>query len=97
RHTRFSRDWSSDVCSSDLDFTALLQKVYRDFGFTEVLYKVATRPDKRIGSDEIWDKAETALMESLRRTGCEFEISPGEGAFYGRSEERRVGKEGRCR
>src|SRR5690606_37308016 len=43
----------------------------------------ATRPEKRIGSDEIWDKAETALMESLRRGGCEFEISPGEGAFYG--------------
>ena len=65
------------------DFTALLQKVYRDFGFTEVLYKVATRPEKRIGSDEVWDTAESALMESLRRTGCEFEISPGEGAFYG--------------
>lgn len=65
------------------NFTALLQKVYKDFGFTDVLYKVATRPEKRIGSDEIWDKAEEALMSSLRQSGCEFEISPGEGAFYG--------------
>jgi threonyl-tRNA synthetase len=65
------------------DFTVLLQKVYRDFGFYEVLYKVATRPAKRIGSDEVWDRAETALMESLRSAGCQFEVSPGEGAFYG--------------
>ena len=64
-------------------YTALLQKVYADFGFSNILYKVATRPDKRIGSDEVWDKAEFALMESLRRSGCEFEVSPGEGAFYG--------------
>jgi threonyl-tRNA synthetase len=64
-------------------FTSLLQSVYRDFGFGEVLYKVATRPASRIGSDEIWDKAEHALIESLRRSGCEFEITPGEGAFYG--------------
>jgi threonyl-tRNA synthetase len=60
-----------------------LQKVYADFGFSEVLYKVATRPEKRIGSDESWDKAEHALMESLRRSGVAFEISPGDGAFYG--------------
>jgi threonyl-tRNA synthetase len=64
-------------------YTALLQKVYADFGFHEILYKVATRPDKRIGSDAIWDKAEFALMESLRRSGCDFVVSPGEGAFYG--------------
>ena len=64
-------------------FTALLQKVYRDFGFAEIIYKVATRPDKRIGADELWDKAEAALMESLRRAGIDFEVSPGEGAFYG--------------
>jgi len=69
-----------DECAA---FTALLQKVYADFGFTEVLYKVATRPVKRIGSDESWDEAEAALMESLKRTGCQFEVSPGEGAFYG--------------
>jgi threonyl-tRNA synthetase len=64
-------------------FTALLQKVYRDFGFDQILYKVSTRPEKRIGSDESWDKAEHALMESLRRSGVDFAISPGEGAFYG--------------
>ena len=69
-----------DECAN---YTALLQRVYADFGFTEILYKVATRPEKRIGSDEVWDKAENALMESLRRTGCDFEVSPGEGAFYG--------------
>src|SRR5690606_9519527 len=49
----------------------------------EILYKVATRPEKRIGSDEVWDKAEQALMESLDRTGCKYEVTPGEGAFYG--------------
>ncbi|ARN20886.1 threonine--tRNA ligase [Piscinibacter gummiphilus] len=64
-------------------FTTLLQKVYKDFGFTDIIYKVATRPDARIGSDESWDKAEFALMESLRRSGCEFEVAAGEGAFYG--------------
>jgi len=64
-------------------FTALLQKVYRDFGFAGIIYKVATRPEKRVGSDESWDRAEEALMESLRRSGCEYAVSPGEGAFYG--------------
>jgi threonyl-tRNA synthetase len=79
-HIFCTEDQLQDECAS---FTALLQKVYADFGFTEVLYKVATRPEKRIGSDESWDKAEAALMESLKRTGCEFEVTPGEGAFYG--------------
>ena len=64
-------------------YTALLQKVYKDFGFENIIYKVATRPEARIGSDESWDKAEHALMESLRASGCEFEIAPGDGAFYG--------------
>jgi threonyl-tRNA synthetase len=64
-------------------YTALLQKVYRDFGFTDIVYKVATRPDKRIGSDAVWDKAEAALMEALRGSGVEYALSPGEGAFYG--------------
>jgi threonyl-tRNA synthetase len=85
----FTQDDGHSFCTEDqiLDecvaFTDRLQQVYRDFGFTDILYKVATRPDKRVGSDESWDKAEAALMESLRRAGCEFEISPGEGAFYG--------------
>ncbi|MDH3320382.1 MAG: threonine--tRNA ligase [Betaproteobacteria bacterium] len=64
-------------------FTALLQRVYRDFGFEQVIYKVATRPAKRIGSDESWDKAEGALQEALRRSQVAFTLSPGEGAFYG--------------
>ena len=85
----FTQDDGHSFCTEDqiLDecvaFTDRLQQVYRDFGFTDILYKVATRPDKRVGSDESWDKAEAALMESLRRAGCEFDISPGEGAFYG--------------
>ncbi|CAM8631929.1 ThrS Threonyl-tRNA synthetase [Oxalobacteraceae bacterium] len=85
----FTQDDGHIFCTEDqiLDecvaFTALLQQVYRDFGFTEVIYKVATRPEKRVGSDELWDKAERALMESLKRSGCEYEITPGEGAFYG--------------
>ena len=66
-----------------VDYTTLLQKVYTDFGFKNIIYKVATRPEARIGSDESWDKAEAALIESLSASGCEFEISPGEGAFYG--------------
>jgi len=69
-----------DECAA---FTTLLQKVYADFGFTEIIYKVATRPDARIGSDESWDHAEGALMEALRRSGVDFQVSVGEGAFYG--------------
>src|SRR5713226_1852005 len=64
-------------------YTALLQKVYRDFGFTDIVYKIATRPAKRIGSDESWDKAERALIEALERSGVKFDMLPGEGAFYG--------------
>ena len=64
-------------------YTALLQKVYRDFGFTDIIYKVATRPAKRIGSDESWDRAEHALKTSLEKSGVQFSVSPGEGAFYG--------------
>ncbi len=85
----FTQDDGHIFCSEDqiLDecvaFTALLQKVYRDFGFTDVIYKVATRPPKRVGADALWDKAETALIESLKRSGCAFDVSPGEGAFYG--------------
>src|SRR5882757_3053606 len=64
-------------------YTAQLQKVYADFGFDEIQYKVATRPAQRIGSDESWDRAEAALMDSLRQSGCEFAVIAGEGAFYG--------------
>jgi threonyl-tRNA synthetase len=85
----FTQDDGHIFCTEDqiLDecvaFTALLQKVYRDFGFTDVIYRIATRPEKRVGADELWDKAEAALIESLKRSGCEFQVSPGEGAFYG--------------
>ena len=64
-------------------YTALLQGVYRDFGFADIIYRVATRPAKRIGEDALWDKAERALIDSLRQSGVAFEVSPGEGAFYG--------------
>src|ERR1700693_850663 len=64
-------------------FTALLQKVYADFGFTEVVYKLATRPPKRVGADELWDKAERALRASLDSSGLVYDVLPGEGAFYG--------------
>jgi len=64
-------------------YTALLQKVYRDFGFSDIIYKVATRPAKRIGSDESWDRAERALQEALEQSKVKYQLSPGEGAFYG--------------
>ena len=85
----FTQDDGHIFCTEDMilgecvAYTALLQKVYKDFGFEQIIYKVATRPAARIGSDEIWDKAEHALMESLRASGCEFEIAAGDGAFYG--------------
>jgi threonyl-tRNA synthetase len=85
----FTQDDGHIFCTEDMilpectAYTELLQKVYKDFGFTDIIYKVATRPAQRIGSDESWDKAEHALMESLRASGCEFEIAPGDGAFYG--------------
>ena len=85
----FTQDDGHIFCTEDqilqecVNYTTLLQKVYTDFGFSNIIYKVATRPEKRIGSDESWDKAEHALMECLRASGVEFEISPGDGAFYG--------------
>jgi threonyl-tRNA synthetase len=75
---------TEDQILSECDtFTKVLKKVYADFGFNDILYKVSTRPAARIGSDELWDKAEKALMDSLRHSGCEFVISEGDGAFYG--------------
>jgi threonyl-tRNA synthetase len=85
----FTQDDGHIFCTEDMildecvAYTALLQRVYKDFGFDSILYKVATRPEQRIGGDAVWDKAEHALMESLRRSGCEFVISAGDGAFYG--------------
>src|SRR5690625_1700336 len=79
-HIFCTEDQLQEECAA---FTSLLQKVYKDFGFNKILYKITTRPERRIGSDETWDKAEQALIDSLKETGCEFEITPGEGAFYG--------------
>jgi len=85
----FTQDDGHIFCTEDQilpecdAFTRLLKKVYADFGFTEILYKVSTRPAARIGSDALWDKAEQALMDSLRHAGCDFVISEGDGAFYG--------------
>jgi len=64
-------------------FIDLLFDVYKDFGFTEVLIKLSTRPEKRVGSDEVWDKAENALELALNNKGLDWELQPGEGAFYG--------------
>jgi len=85
----FVQDDGHIFCTEDqileecVKYTEQLHAVYRDFGFTDILYKVATRPEKRVGSDELWDKAEHAVMEALRRSGVAFEIAPGDGAFYG--------------
>ncbi len=85
----FTQDDGHIFCTEDqiqaevVAFTTLLQKVYKDFGFTNIIYKLSTRPEKRIGSEESWDRAEAALAEGLRASGCEFEYLPGEGAFYG--------------
>ena len=66
-----------------MDFTRIVRDVYHTFGFEDILYKVATRPEMRIGEDAVWDKAEAALIESLDACGLPYEILPGEGAFYG--------------
>ena len=85
----FVQDDGHIFCTEDhilpecVQYTALLQRVYRDFGFTDIIYKVATRPQARIGADDVWDKAEKALMEALERSGVKYQLSPGEGAFYG--------------
>ena len=64
-------------------FIELLIKVYRDFGFNEIIYKLSTRPAKRVGADETWDVAEKALADALNNKGVPWETLPGEGAFYG--------------
>ncbi|HEY5993121.1 MAG TPA: threonine--tRNA ligase [Gallionellaceae bacterium] len=73
------RQIESEVAS----FIVMLQKVYADFGFSDVLVKLSTRPEKRVGSDETWDKAEAALAAALKQNGLAFDLQPGEGAFYG--------------
>ena len=85
----FTQDDGHIFCTEDQilkeceDYTRLVQKVYKDFGFTEIAYKVATRPEMRIGEDAVWDKAEAALMQSFDALGIKYEVLEGEGAFYG--------------
>ena len=71
------------INSETSDFCDLLKEVYRDFGFENILVKFSTRPEKRAGSDEVWDKAEKALEQAIKHAGLEYELNPGEGAFYG--------------
>ncbi len=85
----FTQDDGHIFCTEDqiqdevYDFTQQLLAVYRDFGFQDVIYRLSTRPANRVGSDEVWDKAEAALREALDRSGVQWELLPGEGAFYG--------------
>ncbi|MEW5944040.1 MAG: threonine--tRNA ligase [Pseudomonadota bacterium] len=85
----FTQDDAHIFCTEDqiqaeaAAFIDLVQKVYADFGFNDILVKLSTRPEKRIGADEVWDRAEAALAQSLLAKGLEYQLQPGEGAFYG--------------
>jgi threonyl-tRNA synthetase len=85
----FTQDDAHIFCTEDqieqevADFIVMLQKTYADFGFNDVLVKLSTRPDKRVGSDESWDKAEAALAAALDKNRLAYDLQPGEGAFYG--------------
>ena len=71
------------IQSEVAEFVGLLRRVYADFGFTEIIYKLSTRPEKRVGSDADWDRSEAALTHALESQGIEYVLQPGEGAFYG--------------
>jgi len=85
----FVQDDAHIFCTEDqvrdevVAFNALVFDVYRDFGFTDVQVKLSTRPEQRVGSDAVWDKAEQALAEALEAADISYELQPGEGAFYG--------------
>ena len=85
----FTQDDGHIFCTEDqiqpevANFIDLLQRVYRDFGFADIIYKLSTRPPKRVGSDETWDVAERALADALTGKGLDWEEVKGEGAFYG--------------
>ena len=85
----FTQDDAHIFCTEDqvkkeaADFIKLTLQVYADFGFTDIAMKLSTRPAKRVGSDELWDRAEGALAEALNESGLAWEYQPGEGAFYG--------------
>lgn len=89
RVRRFVQDDGHIFCSraqirSEIENTCrMVYEVYQDFGFTEVELALSTRPEKRVGSDEIWDEAETALKLALEAQGLDYRLQPGEGAFYG--------------
>ncbi len=89
RVRNFVQDDAHIFCAEDqvqgesAEFIRLLQQVYADFGFTDVLVKLSTRPDKRVGTDEQWDAAEAALAAALDAQGLDYDLQPGEGAFYG--------------
>ncbi len=73
----------AQIQSEVSDFIKLVYEVYQDFGFNEITLRLSTRPAKRVGSDEVWDKAEEALKVALDSTGRKWQLLPGEGAFYG--------------
>ncbi len=85
----FTQDDAHIFCTEDqiqgevAEFIRLLIQVYEDFGFSEIVYRLATRPEKRVGDDAVWDKAETALARALDDHQVKWEALPGEGAFYG--------------
>jgi threonyl-tRNA synthetase len=85
----FTQDDAHIFCTPDqileecLEVNDLLLQIYKDFGFSDVRIKLSTRPEKRIGSDEVWDRAEDALRKALEASGRPFTVNPGEGAFYG--------------
>jgi threonyl-tRNA synthetase len=89
RVRNFVQDDAHIFCTEDQilsevsDFIDLLFEVYQDFGFEDVLIKLSTRPEKRVGADELWDKAEKSLEDALNHKNLEWELQPGEGAFYG--------------
>ncbi len=85
----FTQDDAHIFCKEDQiqsevsRFIDFLHDVYADFGFSEVIYRLSTRPEKRVGSDEVWDRSEAALAEALNAKGLDWQMLPGEGAFYG--------------
>ncbi|MGB0844097.1 MAG: threonine--tRNA ligase [Alphaproteobacteria bacterium] len=85
----FTQDDAHIFCTEEqineecVEFCGLLQSIYKDFGFDDILVKFSDRPETRAGTDETWDKAESALKEAIETTGLKYEMNPGEGAFYG--------------
>ncbi|MEY3037945.1 MAG: threonyl-tRNA synthetase [Pseudomonadota bacterium] len=85
----FVQDDGHTFCAEDsiqtevAEFIDFLHSVYEDFGFSDIIYKLSTRPEQRVGSDEVWDKAEKALADALDAANLDWEELPGEGAFYG--------------